>query len=111
LQSSHIKAEQEILEKFGKSHVATPHGMLHVLLCHDNCRWVQSLSRRYATSTTQYHILPICYITVSDLPQNLPLPIGDLHPIETRSSADAEGPGNMPQIQNIAREKACNGKW
>jgi len=27
---------------------------------------------------------------------------------ETRSSSDVEGPHNMPQIQNITFEKACN---
>jgi len=28
--------------------------------------------------------------------------------LKTRSSADAEGPSAVPQIRNIALEKACN---
>jgi len=38
-------------------------------LCNAHCRRVQSLSRRYATSTPQCHVLPIRYTALSVLPK------------------------------------------
>jgi len=60
----------------------TPENVAYPPVCNAHCRRVQSLSRRYATSKPQCHILPL-YITLRfpiPRPQNLSFPVRDPHP-------------------------------
>jgi len=87
-----ITRNQSNLERAASPPLTAENGLARCV-CNAHCRRIQSLSRRYATSTLQYnndarsfaqlcHKVPIGYNGIPHIyPQNCPFPFDDLHPI------------------------------